>query len=433
MTIRIAFTEDQFQPLVSALGDKDETAAVATTSLVEVAATATIPTTTKADITLLTQAIAAIPETAYLERGPMGLTISSVGWVPSFRAAVAANQIPLFVHTHPGGEAKFSTYDDQVDRDLATVAQAFGANYYVAVVIAGTLDSPQAAARLYSLGGDFNAIAPTFTVVDAIRVTGSSMRLYLPPADSADDQSELTEENTSVFDRQVRMLGPEGDRTLKQVRAAIIGAGGTGTAVGVQIARLGLGEVVLVDDDVVTDPTPTRGHGTTRADIGRPKVDVLGDHLDAIGLGTKITKVNQPLNGREAIAAIAHMDVIFSCVDGHGARLLLNRWAYAHISPVIDVAVLVTPIETGSGRKAEIEQRVTWVAPGAACPPLPRTGRPRPGVRRAPRPRDPKAAGRRRLRAGRRDPAARGRHPHHQRRGARRYGVPASPDRPRTG
>jgi molybdopterin/thiamine biosynthesis adenylyltransferase/proteasome lid subunit RPN8/RPN11 len=359
MSTRIAFTEGQFTPLVAALGDGDETAAVVATSLLEAAATTVVTTT----ITLLAQVITPVPEGAYLERGPMGLSISSTGWVTAFRAAIAKDQVPVFVHTHPNGLAEFSKYDDQVDCDLAIAARSFGAPYYAAVVIAGTPENPEVTARLYDLGDTFTPDAPEYTVVDAVRITGSGLHLYLPPV--VDDQGE---EELSVFDRQIRMLGPEGDRTLKQVRAAIIGAGGTGSAVGVQIARLGLGELVLVDDDVVTKPAPTRGHGMTTADLDLPKVDVLGDHLDAIGLGTKITRVNQPLHAPEAIAAIANADVIFSCVDGHGGRLILNRWAYAHIAPVIDVAVLVTPVETGDGnRKVEIEQRITWVAPGTAC------------------------------------------------------------------
>ena len=368
MSTRIAFTEDQFKPLVAALSDRDETAVVVATSRVEAATTTSVTPTAAETITLLAQVITHVPEGAYVERGPAGLSISSAGWVPALRAAVAKEQIPVFVHTHPRGLAEFSEYDDQVNCELAIASRTFGAPYYAAIVIAGTPENPEVTARLYDLGDGFTTTALEHTAVDAVRVTGSGLRLYLPPISDPHDGDDQAEEKRSMFDRQIRMLGPEGDRTLKQVRAAIIGAGGTGSAVGVQIARLGLGELVLVDDDVVTKSTPTRGHGMTTEDVDLPKVDVLGDHLDAIGLGTKITRVNKPLHDPEAIAAIAHADVIFCCVDSHGARLILNRWAYAHMAPVIDVAVLVTPVETGNGkRKVGIEQRITWVAPGTAC------------------------------------------------------------------
>lgn len=370
MSTRIAFTEDQFALLVAGLGTSDETAVVVATSLVEAATTtvnAASAGTTKADqsITLLAQTITAVPEGAYVERGPIGLSISSSGWVPPFRAAVANNQVPVFVHTHPHGLPEFSTYDDQVDIDLAISARAFGAKYYAAIVLAGSPEAPNVAARLYDLGEAFNSRAPDSVVIDAVRVAGAGLHLHLPPA--ADGEGS-TLDRLSVFDRQIRMLGPDGNRTLKHVRAAIIGVGGTGSAVAVQVARLGLGELIVVDDDVVTNPTPTRGHGITTADVDRSKVDALGDHLDAIGLGTPVVRIDKPLNHPDAISAIAHADVVFSCVDGHGARLILNRWAFAHIAPVVDVAVLVAPTKGEDGiRAVQIEQRVTWVAPGTAC------------------------------------------------------------------
>ena len=48
-----------------------------------------------------------------------------------------------------------------------------------------------------------------------------------------------------------------------------------------------------------------------------------------------------PLHSATSIEAIQHADVVFSCVDGHGARLILNRFAYAHLAVVVDLAVLV--------------------------------------------------------------------------------------------
>lgn len=377
MSTRIAFTEDQFSPLVSSLGAGDETAAVVATSLVRVAPTAVdaanvagggIPKVA-GPITLLAQAITLVADDAYVERGPAGLSISSTGWVPAFREAVANDQVPVFVHTHPCGLPEFSANDDLVDTDLAIAARAFGAPYYAAVVVAGSPDAPQVAARLCDLGQTFDAAAPQFVVVDAVRVVGAGLRLYLPPVEADESRDLADEEQLSVFDRQIRMLGPDGNRTLTHVRAAIVGGGGTGSAVSVQVARLGLSELVIVDDDVVTEPTPTRGHGITTGDVGRSKVDALGDHLDAIGLmGTPVVRIGKSLEHPDALAAIAHADVVFSCVDGHGARLILNRWAYAHIAAVVDVAVLVAPTQRENrGREVQIEQRVTWVAPGAAC------------------------------------------------------------------
>ncbi len=411
MRTRIAFTEDQFGQLAHSLDAEKETAAVVAATLVrdvrgdrprdEPAASPTgglapgassesgAPCATASsdtdDVSLLAREISWVPEDAYLQRTGVGLSIASTGWVPAFRSAVADALVPVFVHTHPGGDAEFSRWDDDVDAALAAAAGNFGARGYASIVIAGRSDAPTATARLCLFDpkgpeaegdGSRNGATSRLRTVDAIRVAGSRMQLRLPPDeghrhgdDAANAAGEAVVVPVETFDRQIRMLGSDGQHTLHAVRAAVIGAGGTGSAVAVQLARLGVGEITLVDDDVVTAPTATRGHGMRTADLGRPKVTTLGEHLRDIGLGTRVVEVNATLHQPRALRAIQHADVVFSCVDGHGARMILNRFAYAHLTPVIDLAVLVAVSGAGQpGRdRVEIDERVTWLGPGTAC------------------------------------------------------------------
>jgi molybdopterin/thiamine biosynthesis adenylyltransferase len=388
---RLALSEEHFSELCQALDLAVETAAVLTGTPVMSTDEAGVYGDGAAEaergvmqLTVLAQSVTWVPETAYLERTGFGLSISSVGWVPAFRAAIKRGQVPVFVHTHPGGEAMFSNYDDVVDASLATTARELGALAYASMVVAGRSDAPVVICRMGMLDAGVSGTAVAHLIpVDAVRVAGQSMRIFQPPdalrhkglakgdsrnAERAGARSDtgLEVENSAgnpVFDRQVRMLGHDGQRTLGSVNVAVIGAGGTGSAVAVQLARIGVGSICLVDDDVVTDPTPTRGHGMRASDIGRTKVSVLGAHLRDIGLGTRIHEVNAPLHSPQALRAIQHVDVIFSCVDGHGARLILNRFAYAHLAVVIDVAVLVAVADSG----VEIDERVTWIGPGTAC------------------------------------------------------------------
>ncbi len=91
---------------------------------------------------------------------------------------------------------------------------------------------------------------------------------------------------------------------------------------------------------------------------------VLAEHIEQIGLGTRVAAIVGQVQDVEARRALAHADIVFSCVDGHGGRLILNRWAYAHLAPVVDIAVLV---DAEDGVIAGIDGRITWLAPGAAC------------------------------------------------------------------
>ena len=298
------------------------------------------------------------PPDSYRERQAYGLELGSAGWVPATRAALAENSVPVFVHTHPRGLPEFSKRDDGVDASLLAALPAMGGSgTYIALVIAGTSEAPTAAARVYYGSADLLSVP-----VDKIRICGDGITLIVGPCDG--EMTTAREDET--FDRQIRMFGPAGQRALGALHVAVVGAGGTGSATAEQLTRLGVGTLTIIDDDVVTRPTPTRGYGMTVADLGRPKAEVLAGHLRRTGLPVRVRAVTAPLQDPAALNQIAAADVVFSCVDGHGARLILNRWAYAYLTPVIDVAILVSA-DSGTGTVTGIDGRVTWLGPGAAC------------------------------------------------------------------
>jgi molybdopterin/thiamine biosynthesis adenylyltransferase len=104
----------------------------------------------------------------------------------------------------------------------------------------------------------------------------------------------------------------------------------------------------------------------TTADIGRPKAEVLASHLSKIGMPASIQAICAPLQAQDSLRELAAADVVFSCVDGHGARLILNRWAYAYLAPVIDLGILVSA-DLRTASVVGIDGRVTWLGPGASC------------------------------------------------------------------
>jgi molybdopterin/thiamine biosynthesis adenylyltransferase len=339
--VTVALTAPVWDELRAALDDDRETAGVITARAVE----------GPGGITLLGRRLDWASPDAYLDRKPHRLSLRSSGWVPAVRAALAEGSIPVFVHTHPRGLAVFSQRDDEVDASLrATLPAMGGGQRYAALVVAGTRHEATVAGRLYDQDGSHP--------MSRLRVAGEGIEIIT----ARPRQPALPE----TFDRQIRMFGAAGQDVLAALHVGIVGTGGTGSACAEQLTRLGAGHLTLVDDDVVTDPTPTRGYGMTVADTGRPKAEVLAEYLRKIGLPTEVSTVTSAVQNPAARHALSTADVVFSCVDGHGARLILNRWAYAHLAPVIDVAVLVSS-DSGASRVTGIDGRVTWLGPGTAC------------------------------------------------------------------
>lgn len=339
MRATLALAEPLRQELIGALDAPHEVAGVLAAQLI----------TGDGEVTVLGRGITWAADEHYLDRSETGLRLGSAGWVPAFRRAAAAGDLALFVHTHPGGRAEFSRRDDEVDRQLAEASKRLGAaGPYGAILVSGNSDTGQVTGRLY-LDEGAGPVA-----VSRVRICGDNLELTRPggPEPTVD----------AAFDRQIRLFGAEGQQLLRDLHVGVVGCGGTGSAVAEQMTRLGVGRLTLIDDDEVTPPTPTRGYGMRARDLGRAKAAVLADDLAGLGLGTDIRPVVAPLHDPEALESLVHADAVFCCVDGHGARLILNRWAYAHCAPVVDLAVLV-----GGHATPSIDARVTWIAPGSAC------------------------------------------------------------------
>ncbi|MFD3512469.1 ThiF family adenylyltransferase [Streptomyces sp. NPDC058657] len=87
-------------------------------------------------------------------------------------------------------------------------------------------------------------------------------------------------------------------------RAVVVGCGGIGSIVAVHLAAMGVRELLLIDHDAVEVTNFNRQFTFRRADLGRPKVDALGDFLAERYPDTRIDKV-RVLVGDGTLPAVA--------------------------------------------------------------------------------------------------------------------------------
>lgn len=339
----LAIREEQWSEFISLLDHPDETAGFLLAGWAD----------SSDEITLMGRRFDWVPVEHYEERTPQSLVISSRGFVPFFGAAAADKSIPVFVHTHPRMGASPSPRDDRVDEILTSLSwRRTDAPYYASLIVGGTVEMPTFTGRVFARGG---GVIP----LERLRVLGS--RLKLLHFEGAPDH-DLDE---TVFDRQIRAFGEDGQRLLSRLRVGVVGAGGTGSATFEQLVRLGVGEVTVIDDDTVTSTNLTRIHESGQADIDASKVAVMKRAADRIGLRTNI----QPEFGRvtkpEVLSKLDHVDVVFGCTDDESGRNNLAKLAITHLVPVFDMAFVVDPEEDGSIRG--LIGRVTTLIPGAAC------------------------------------------------------------------
>ena len=85
--------------------------------------------------------------------------------------------------------------------------------------------------------------------------------------------------------------------------------------------------------------------GSTAADLRATtppaKVDVVGRHLDQLGLGTTIRRIKGDVRSENVFRALLDADVVICATDTHGSRAVLNELASVYLLPLIDVGVRV--------------------------------------------------------------------------------------------
>jgi len=303
---------------------------------------------------LLARQIQWVPDSSYASRKRDRLSIVSQGYVSALGFAERLGAMALWVHTHPGVDAVPlpSEHDRVVDSQIADLFRLrSGSNYYGAFIVSRRPHGIVFTGHLESQDG-------TRVPIDRLWMVGSRFRL------TRSFDSPLPE-LSPIFDRNIRAFGGAIQQTLADLRVGLVGCGGTGSAVAEQLARLGVRDFVLVDPDDISSTNITRVYGSVVTDIGRPKVEMLSEHLHRIAPGARLESVRSMLTVESAARRLLSRDLVFGCTDDNAGRLVLSRVATYLLTPVIDCGILLT--NDADGNLVGIDGRVTVLAPGEAC------------------------------------------------------------------
>lgn len=298
-----------------------------------------------------------VPDDQVLDAGPGLITWSTASFVRALRAAAGEDQIVAVVHNHPAGMVAFSAQDDRNEPDLVQLAVNRNGEGTKILSLILTGDG-QWAGRAWLLPKP-GAHAP----LRMVRVLGGRGRyaLHYPGRGFA--------AGLPAFQRQALAFGQALNDDLSRLRVGIVGCGGTGSAVAMLLARLGVGQVALFDNDIVDCTNLNRLHGARQqdADLMRSKVYVVAEAIAAMGLGVRVVPVEAWIGDPECRDALRACDIVFGCTDDHDGRFFLNRLAYYYLIPVIDVGLAIDVGEGDPPALRGLDGRVTVLAPHETC------------------------------------------------------------------
>ena len=131
------------------------------------------------------------------------------------------------------------------------------------------------------------------------------------------------------FDRYRRHLslaevGVEGQALLLQSRVLLIGAGGLGCPLAQYLAAAGVGTIGIIDFDRVDASNLQRQILYTTADVGRPKVEVARERIEAMNPDVEVHTHDLALTSENTLKLFGDYDVIVDGTDNFPTRYLSN-------------------------------------------------------------------------------------------------------------
>ena len=254
------------------------------------------------------------------------------------------------VHSHPNGYPRFSNVDNASDLKLLPAIRDWFDE-----------DRPHGSAIMLPDGQLFGRVLNPnniFQSINIVMVVGDQLQMWFANAPQT-SEGDFTVSHAQAFGKGTTNI-------LRELSIAVVGCSGTGSPVIEQLARLGVKQLILVDDDIVEERNLNRILHTTQdhAALGAPKVEAVADGIRSIGIGTDVVTIFNNLAERSAVEAVANADVVFGCMDSIEGRYILNRLATYYTLPYFDIGVRL--LADGKEGISEVCGTIHYLQPGGS-------------------------------------------------------------------
>ncbi len=139
--------------------------------------------------------------------------------------------------------------------------------------------------------------------------------------------------------RNLKTFSLSDQARLLESKAAVIGLGGLGGMVAETLARLGVGQLVLVDGDRFEEHNLNRQLLALHSNLGRPKAGEAARRIRRINSAVEVEVHGHFFGPETAGTALEGARVVVDCLDAIDTRFLLEKAAKDCGLPLISAAV----------------------------------------------------------------------------------------------
>ncbi len=164
------------------------------------------------------------------------------------------------------------------------------------------------------------------------------------------------------WERNIRLLGQDGQQRLMQAKVAVFGLGGVGGFAAEALVRAGVGHLLFVDGDVVEISNLNRQILATHDTLGRPKAEVMKERALSIAPDARIEALQVFFDEKSAhLFDFREWDYVIDAIDSVPSKILLIECCRQANAPIISAM--------GAGNKLDPTRfRVTDLAKTSVCP-----------------------------------------------------------------
>jgi molybdopterin/thiamine biosynthesis adenylyltransferase/rhodanese-related sulfurtransferase len=134
-------------------------------------------------------------------------------------------------------------------------------------------------------------------------------------------------------------FGEAGQEKLALAKVLVIGAGGLGCPALLYLAAAGVGELAVMDDDVVALHNLHRQPIYNMDDIGKPKAERIAAFLQRLNPDILVVPYTQRLTAVIALEIMGRFDIIIDGTDNFSSRYLINDACVLLNKPLVFGAV----------------------------------------------------------------------------------------------
>lgn len=159
------------------------------------------------------------------------------------------------------------------------------------------------------------------------------------------------------------LLGTETLAQLRQQHILVAGIGGVGGYVAENLARAGIGELTLLDRDVVASSNLNRQIVALHSTVGDKKTDIMRARIADIDPDITVNVIDDFMRVETAEATVlsGNYDFIADCIDTIACKAQLVAEAQKHAVPVMSAM--------GAGNRIDVTKaRVARLDKTAGCP-----------------------------------------------------------------